>query len=122
MVLSQERSQECKVRMQSVDTFALLHPCTLTRYDRLMCRPHGALSLKGEPMSNETNTRTATPTASPLTAQGTQQPVMVKRIGKTTYRVKLHFSETSKETMTDKIKRLILNDCAKEFEQSEKIS
>ena len=51
-------------------------------------------------MSNETNTRTATPTASPLTAQGTQQPVMVKRIGKTTYRVKLHFSETSKETMT----------------------
>ena len=50
------------------------------------------------------------------------QPVMVKRIGKTTYRVKLHFSETSKETMTDKIKRLILNDCAKEFEQSEKIS
>ena len=38
------------------------------------------------------------------------------------YRVKLHFSETSKETMTDKIKRLILNDCAKEFEQSEKIS
>ena len=67
-------------------------------------------------------TRTATPTASPLTAQGTQQPVMVKRIGKTTYRVKLHFSETSKETMTDKIKRLILNDCAKEFEQSEKIS
>ena len=48
-------------------------------------------------MSNETNTRTATPTASPLTAQGTQQPVMVKRIGKTTYRVKLHFSETSKE-------------------------
>ena len=33
-----------------------------------------------------------------------------------------HFSETSKETMTDKIKRLILNDCAKEFEQSEKIS
>ena len=76
----------------------------------------------GRNMSNETNTRTTTPTASPLTAQGTQQPVMVKRIGKTTYRVKLHFSETSKETMTDKIKRLILNDCAKEFEQSEKIS
>ena len=86
-------------------------------YDRM-----GLFSWKGEPMSNETNTRTATPTASPLTAQGTQQPVMVKRIGKTTYRVKLHFSETSKETMTDKIKRLILNDCAKEFEQSEKIS
>ena len=64
-------------------------------------------------MNNETS-KTSTPAAaSPLTAQGTQQPVMVKRIGKTTYRVKLHFSETSKETMTDKIKRLILNDCAK---------
>ena len=73
-------------------------------------------------MNNETTNCAATAATSPLTAQGTQQPVMVKRIGKTTYRVKLHFSETSKETMTDKIKRLILNDCAKEFEQSEKIS
>ena len=27
-----------------------------------------------------------------------------------TNRVKIHFSETSKETMSDKIKRLILND------------
>lgn len=71
-------------------------------------------------MNNDTSNRSTPATASPLTAQGTQQPVMVKRIGKTTYRVKLHFSETSKETMTDKIKRLILNDCAKEFEQSEK--
>ena len=32
MVLPQERSQECKVRMQSVDTFALLHPCTLRQF------------------------------------------------------------------------------------------
>ena len=64
-----KRSQECKVRMQSADTFALLHPCTLTRYDRLMCRPHGALSLKGEPMNNETS-KTSTPAAaSPLTAK-----------------------------------------------------
>ena len=40
-------------------------------------------------------------------------PVMIKKIGKTTYRVKIHFSETSKETMSDKIKRLILNDSEK---------
>ena len=40
-------------------------------------------------------------------------PVLVKKIGKTTYRVKIHFSETSKETMSDKIKRLILNDSEK---------
>ena len=38
-------------------------------------------------------------------------PVLVKKIGKTTYMVGIHFSETSKETMSDKIKRLILNDC-----------
>ena len=64
-------------------------------------------------MSNETNTRTATPTASPLTVKEAPQPVMVKKIGKTTYRVTIHFSETSKETMSDKIKRLILNDSEK---------
>ena len=88
MVLSQERSQECKVRMQSVDTFALLHPCTLTRYDRLMCRPHGALSLKGEPMNNETS-KTSTPAAvSPLTAK----PDLVKNIGGTTFDIHIHFS------------------------------
>lgn len=40
-------------------------------------------------------------------------PVMIKKIGKTTYRVKIYFSETSKETMIDKIKRLILNDSEK---------
>ncbi|MGY3666027.1 MAG: transposon-encoded TnpW family protein [Roseburia sp. 1XD42-69] len=38
---------------------------------------------------------------------------MIKKIGKTTYCVKIHFSETSKETMSDKIKRLILNDSEK---------
>ena len=64
-------------------------------------------------MSNETNTRTTTPTASPLTVKEAAPPVMIKKIGKTTYRVKIHFSETSKETMSDKIKRLILNDSEK---------
>ena len=53
----------------------------------------------------------------PLTVKTYAQPVMVKKIGKTTYRVKLHFSETSKETMSDKIKRLILNDCGADFEK-----
>ena len=103
MVLPQERSQECKVRMQSVDTFALLHPCTLTRYDRLMCRPHGALSLKGEPMNNETS-------KTPLTAK----PDLVKNIGGTTFDIHIHFSETSRETFTDKVVRLIKNDSGDE--------
>ena len=31
---------------------------------------------------------------------------MVKKIGKTTYKVHVHFSNTSTETMSDKIKRI----------------
>lgn len=40
-------------------------------------------------------------------------PALVKKIGRTTYIMRVHFSKTSKETMSDKIKRLILNDCEK---------
>ena len=58
-------------------------------------------------------TLAAPATASPLTVKEAAPPVMIKKIGKTTYRVKIHFSETSKETMSDKIKRLILNDSEK---------
>jgi hypothetical protein len=43
---------------------------------------------------------------SPLVKE-TEQPDLVKRIGKTTYKVSVHFSTTSKETMSDKIKRLL---------------
>lgn len=35
-----------------------------------------------------------------------------KKIGKTTYQVTVHFSKTSKETLQDKIDRLIKNDCS----------
>ena len=34
-------------------------------------------------------------------------PSLVKKIGKTTYLVCAHFSETSTETMEDKIKRML---------------
>ena len=65
-------------------------------------------------MNNETRKTASTPAAaSPLTVKEAPQPVMIKKIGKTTYHVKIHFSETSKETMSDKIKRLILNDSEK---------
>ena len=37
-------------------------------------------------------------------------PVLVKKIGKITYRVKIHFSTTSRETMSDKIKRMLCNE------------
>ena len=61
-------------------------------------------------MSNKASTPA---NASPLTVKEAAPPVMIKKIGKTTYRVKIHFSTTSKETMSDKIKRLIMNDCGK---------
>lgn len=35
---------------------------------------------------------------------------LVKKIGKTTYRVRVHFSTTSTETMNDKIKRMLKNE------------
>jgi len=43
--------------------------------------------------------------------QNTQnRPSLVKKIGKTTYVVTAHFSETNKETMNDKIKRMLKNE------------
>ncbi len=48
-------------------------------------------------MSNETTATTST----------MPPPSMVKKIGNITYRVWAHFSETSTETMEDKIKRLL---------------
>jgi hypothetical protein len=48
------------------------------------------------------------------TAAKLEQPyrpgAFTKRIGSTTYNVSIHFSKTSKETMNDKIIRLIRND------------
>ncbi|MDD3230702.1 MAG: transposon-encoded TnpW family protein [Oscillospiraceae bacterium] len=35
---------------------------------------------------------------------------MIKEISKTTYRVHIHFSTTSTETMSDKIKRMMKNE------------
>lgn len=44
----------------------------------------------------------------PAGQEGQAQPVtMMKRIGSTTYRVRVHFSDTSRETVNDKITRLI---------------
>ena len=49
-----------------------------------------------------------------MTAEETQDcPTMQVRIGKTTYIVKLHFNENAKETLEDKIKRLIQEEVLK---------
>lgn len=56
-------------------------------------------------MSEETRTTLpadTTPARAPEDA-----PALVKKIGRTTYVVRVHFSKTSTETMSDKIKRLI---------------
>ena len=59
-------------------------------------------------MNNETKTlrqqdgKTATAAA----------PTITRRIGTTTYRVRVHFNPDSKETMNDKIIRMIKNEAA----------
>lgn len=67
----------------------------------------GGLSVKGvyNPMSNEKMTQNTTAAPAPE-----DRPALVKKIGKTTYKVRVHFSTTSTETMSDKIKRLIKRD------------
>ena len=38
------------------------------------------------------------------------KPDLVKKIGKTTYRVKIHFNPNARETMSDKIMRMLRNE------------
>lgn len=56
-------------------------------------------------MNHENSTPIATPVIQPNGA-----PAMVRKIGKTTYKVRVHFSTTSRETMSDKIKRMLKNE------------
>ena len=65
---------------------------------------------KEQPMNNETSKTSAPAAASPLTAK----PDLVKNIGGTTFDIHIHFSETSRETFTDKVVRLIKNDSGDE--------
>ncbi len=37
-------------------------------------------------------------------------PALIKKIGKMTYIVRVHFSTTSKETFEDKVKRMLRNE------------
>ena len=71
--------------------------------------PDGAAP-PGERERHERRTRTmqtvdTTPARAPEDA-----PALVKKIGKTTYKVRVHFSDTSTETMSDKIKRMLKNE------------
>ena len=42
-----------------------------------------------------------------------EQPDLVKRIGSTIYHVKVHFNPNSKETMQDKIIRMLRNEVSR---------
>ena len=48
-----------------------------------------------------------------LATNSTTCPTVRKQIGKTTYIVRVHFSQTAKETMEDKIKRLLREEVRK---------
>lgn len=52
--------------------------------------------------TNETTITAAAPEA--------EQYALIKTIGKTTYKVKIHFSTISTETMSDKIMRMLKNE------------
>jgi hypothetical protein len=49
-------------------------------------------------------------TASADTAE--TKPTITRRIGQTTFKINIHFSKTSRETMNDKIIRMIKNETA----------
>ena len=59
-------------------------------------------------MSEETRTMQTADTAP--TRGPEDAPALVKKIGKTTYKVSGHFSDTSTETMSDKIERMLKNE------------
>ena len=48
--------------------------------------------------------------ASPLKSKNCKAGAFTKRIGHTTYRVGIHFSDTNRETIDEKIIRLIKNE------------
>ena len=52
---------------------------------------------------------------STATTPKAEQPDLVKRIGKTTYHVKVHFNPNSRETMSDKIMRMLRNEVSQSF-------
>ena len=59
-------------------------------------------------MSSEKNIQKAAEIVA--TAGAEIPPALVKKIGRTTYIVRIHFSKTSTETMSDKIKRMLKNE------------
>ena len=47
-----------------------------------------------------------------ISTEAEKTPTITRKIGNTTFDIFVHFSDTSKETFTDKVLRLIRNDAA----------
>ena len=58
-------------------------------------------------MSNEQTIGAAVPDT---IAQDAHRPALMKKIGKTTYKITVHFSTAGTETVQDKIKRMLRNE------------
>ena len=63
------------------------------------------------------NTTTASVSTLENIAAQEDPPALIKRIGGMTYIVRVHFSTTSKETFSDKVKRLLRNEVRQLMEQ-----
>lgn len=62
-------------------------------------------------MNNENTANITAADSMPLLpVQKNKHPAFVKKIGRTTYRVIIHFNSTNSETMSDKIKRMLRNE------------
>ena len=71
-------------------------------------------------MENEKMTTAVDTASTPASGDTTAQenpPAMIKKIGGMTYIVRAHFSTTSKETFSDKVKRLLRNEVRQLMEQ-----
>ena len=72
-------------------------------------------------MENETMDMAAVETLTSTAAEDAtiqkEPPALVKKIGKMTYIVRVHFSTTSKETFTDKVNRLLRQEVRQLMEQ-----
>ena len=66
--------------------------------------------MENENMNMIPATDTANASALENTAAQENPPALIKKIGGMTYIVRVHFSTTSKETFSDKVKRMLCND------------
>lgn len=67
-------------------------------------------------MSNEKADNISTTNSAILPSeQDNECPALMKKIGKTTYRVRVHFRDTNAETMSNKIKRMLRNEVSQQY-------